>query len=199
MPEESTTADPVELTRQTYELATDRDHAGPIGFWAPGVVYDISDAGLGTFEGRDAVRGFFEDWWRSYAEVRLEVEEITDLGCGVVFAADRERVRLVRSEGRVEQRGALVSVWSNSKIDWFRPSSTSTRPVLPRNASHRSGGRRCQLTTSRFCADRSGARRHLRPGSVTLLGALPRVLDLSALKLCHQRRRCYGSYRRTRP
>ena len=48
-------------------------------------------------------------------------------------------------------------------------------------------------------ADRSGARRRLRLGSVTLLGALPQVLDLSARKLCHQRGRCYASYRRPRP
>ena len=39
----------------------------------------------------------------------------------------------------------------------------------------------------------------LRLGNVRLLGALPRVLDLSPRKLCHQRGRCYASYRRPRP
>ncbi len=36
-------------------------------------------------------------------------------------------------------------------------------------------------------------------GSVRLLGALSRVLDLSAWKLCNQRGRCYASDRRPRP
>jgi hypothetical protein len=48
-------------------------------------------------------------------------------------------------------------------------------------------------------ADRSGARRRRRLGSGTLLGALPRALGLSARKLCHQRGRCYASYRRPEP
>jgi hypothetical protein len=39
----------------------------------------------------------------------------------VVFAVWRESGRLVGSEGRVEQRAGMVSIWVNGKSEWFKP------------------------------------------------------------------------------
>ena len=35
-------------------------------FFAPGAIWE--DAGLGTFEGAAAIRGFWRDWFASYEE-----------------------------------------------------------------------------------------------------------------------------------
>ena len=59
MSEESTTPDLVELTRRSIE--TDSADAA-IAFYAPEAVWDASPWGMGVFEGKAAVRDFFEDW-----------------------------------------------------------------------------------------------------------------------------------------
>ena len=41
-----------------------------------------SQYGLGTFERRDAIRGFFEDWIGAYEQIEDETEEILDVGNG---------------------------------------------------------------------------------------------------------------------
>jgi ketosteroid isomerase-like protein len=120
MSDESTTSDLVELTRRSYEVATRGDLDALVSFYTCDVVYDVSDAGLGTFEGARAVRGFFEDWWASYDEYATEVEEILDFGHGVVFSAYRENVRLAGSDGTLEQRRAFVSMWASSKVEWMK-------------------------------------------------------------------------------
>ena len=120
MPEDSTTSDLVELTRRSYEVATRGDLDALVSFYTCDVVYDVSDAGLGTFEGVRAVRGFFEDWWASYDEYATEVKEILDFGHGVVFSAYRENVRLAGSDGRLEQTRAFVSIWASGKVEWMK-------------------------------------------------------------------------------
>ena len=46
--------------------------------------------GIGTFEGRAAIRRFLEDWLRSYEELRYALGEVVDLGNGVVLAVTRQ-------------------------------------------------------------------------------------------------------------
>ncbi len=117
MAEESTTPDLVELARQAYEAMNRRDLDGVMSLFAADAVYDMSGAGLETFEGAEAIRGFIEDWHRSWESYRYEVEELLDLGHGVGLGVLRESGRLVGGKGRVEQRVAHVTIWANGRIE----------------------------------------------------------------------------------
>src|SRR6476619_3249856 len=103
MSDGSTTPDPVELTRRAIELASRHDLDALMGFFAPDAVFDLSDLGIGTFEGEAAIRDFLEDWWGTWADHLIEAEELVDLSHGVVFSPVHEDGRLVGSRGHVEQ------------------------------------------------------------------------------------------------
>jgi ketosteroid isomerase-like protein len=75
---------------------------------------------LGAFEGKEAIRGFIEDWHRGWEERRFEEEELLDLGHGVLLHVFRESGRLVGGDGRVEQRLASLATWANGKIEWLK-------------------------------------------------------------------------------
>ena len=111
MPEESTTPDPVELTRTVFEIGNRRDLDALVGFWSPDYVWDLSPMGLGVYVGASAIRGFFEDWQGAYEEFEAEPVEIHDLGNGVVFAVISQNARPVGSRGHVQFRYAAVAVW----------------------------------------------------------------------------------------
>jgi ketosteroid isomerase-like protein len=110
-PEESTTPDLVELVGQSVEAGSRRDMDGIMALYAADAVWDMSPLGMGTFMGRTAARGFFEDWFASYEEYGMEAEEILDLGNGVAFAVILQKGRPVGSTGHVELRYASVTVW----------------------------------------------------------------------------------------
>ena len=139
MPEESTTLDLVRLARHGYEAMSRGDLDGVMSLFAADAVYDISAAGLETFEGAEAIRGFVEDWHRSWEDYRYEEEEILDLGHGVVLSVLREGGRLVGGTGRVEQRVANVTTWRNGKIELFRhyPDPHEARAAAKRLADSR--------------------------------------------------------------
>src|SRR6185437_2437645 len=71
MPEESRTPDEVRLARQAYEAVSRGDFDAVMSLFAANAVYDLSDAGLGAFEGAEAIRRFFEDWHGSWEERRF--------------------------------------------------------------------------------------------------------------------------------
>jgi ketosteroid isomerase-like protein len=87
-----------------------------MGFHVPEAVWDLSDLGLGTFDGAAAIRGFVEDWFATWQDLVLEAEEIVDLGHGVVFAPVREEGRPTASDGHVEQQRGWVTLWLQGKI-----------------------------------------------------------------------------------
>jgi ketosteroid isomerase-like protein len=113
---ESTTPDLVERWREAFEAASRRDIDAVMGFHAPDAVWDLSDLGLGTFEGVAAIRAFLEDWFATWQDLALETEELLDLGHGVVFAPVREEDRPTGSAGHVEQRRGWVTLWVQRKI-----------------------------------------------------------------------------------
>jgi ketosteroid isomerase-like protein len=105
MAEESTTPDLVELVRKQVEALNRRD--------VDGVMRSVSEDGVldgraDFFEGRAAIRGFVEDWFRAYEELDFELEEVSHLGGGVVFAVVIQDGRLVGSAGRIRQREGWV-------------------------------------------------------------------------------------------
>ena len=113
MTEQSTTPDPVELVRRLDEAANRLDFDAAVSFYAPDAVWEGRASGM-TFEGRTAIRGFWEDWFASYEELRLEQEEDLALGNGGVFAVIMQMARLVGTSGYVRYRHALVAVWEEA-------------------------------------------------------------------------------------
>jgi ketosteroid isomerase-like protein len=109
MSEEFARRDLVELVREHVVADSDQDLDATIGFFAADAVWDTGDLGLGIFEGVTAIRGHFASWWATWKDHHLEIEEIVDLGHGVVYAAVREDCRVTGSERSVEQlRGRVV-------------------------------------------------------------------------------------------
>jgi ketosteroid isomerase-like protein len=116
MPEESTTPDLVELTRQAIDAMTRGDLDAAISYAAPDMVFDAPRHGVGTFEGAAAMRGFLEDWVGSFEELEFAFEELFDVGNGVVFAAVSQKARPVGTTGYVRQREGWVWLWVEGLI-----------------------------------------------------------------------------------
>jgi ketosteroid isomerase-like protein len=138
MAEQSTTPDLVRLARQGYEAMSRGDVDAVMSSFAADAVYDASAAGLGTFEGAEAVRGFVEDWRRSWEDYLYE-EELLDLGQGVVLSVVRESGRFVGGKGRVEQRAAHLITSTNGKIERLKhyPDVDEARAAAERLAQER--------------------------------------------------------------
>lgn len=116
MSEEGTTPDLVGLTREFFATATRQDIDAVMRFYARDAVWDLSGAGIGSFEGVAAIRDFVQSWWDTWQDHHHEVQEVLDLGHGVVFAIEREDGQLVGSDRYVEQRGGWVFLWTEGKI-----------------------------------------------------------------------------------
>ena len=84
-------------------------------FCAHDAVYDARRVGL-RLEGREAIRGFAEQWSSVYEEVTIEVREGRDLGHGVGFAVVSQRGRLPRTTAWVQEAFPLVSIWADGLI-----------------------------------------------------------------------------------
>jgi uncharacterized protein (TIGR02246 family) len=115
MPEESTTPDLEELTRRTSEAATRRDLDAVVSSFAEDAVFDGRAPGT-FFEGRPAIRRFLEDWFDAYEELDFELEEVSDLGNGVVIAVVIQDGRPVGSAGHLRQREGWVFLWVRGLI-----------------------------------------------------------------------------------
>ena len=73
--------------------------------------------GLGTsFEGRTAIRGFWEDMTVAYEEFEFQPQEILDLGNGVMLSVALQQGRPVGSSGRVQMRFASVAIWVDRAV-----------------------------------------------------------------------------------
>ncbi|HWX97059.1 MAG TPA: nuclear transport factor 2 family protein [Solirubrobacteraceae bacterium] len=115
MPEESTTPDLVELVRRQFEAGNRRDLDAATSSFAPDGVFDGRVAG-DHFEGRAAIRSFLEDWFGTYEELEFGLEEVRDLGNGVVLAVVTQNGRPVGSAGHVRQREGWVYLWVGGLI-----------------------------------------------------------------------------------
>jgi ketosteroid isomerase-like protein len=108
MSEECTIPDLAELTRLAFEAVNRRDIDAVMGFFAP----DAFLAGFEVVEGRAAIRGFLDEWFGSFAELRFEVEEFVVLDDGVVLAVVSQEGRPVGVDGQVHQREGWAIHWS---------------------------------------------------------------------------------------
>jgi ketosteroid isomerase-like protein len=110
---ESTTPDLVEMTRRSIEAESVE---AAISFYAPEAVWDASSWGMGVFEGKAAVREFFEDWAGSYTDMEWKAEAVRELGNAVTFAVILQQGRVVGSSGSVQLRYASVAEWRDGLI-----------------------------------------------------------------------------------
>jgi ketosteroid isomerase-like protein len=114
MSEESMTLDLVELVRKQLEALDRRDLDGVMNSVAEDSVLEGRVENF--LEGRAAIRRFLEDWFRAWEELDFELEEVSDLGGGVVFAVVIQDGRPVGGDGRVRQREGWVYLWVGGSI-----------------------------------------------------------------------------------
>jgi uncharacterized protein (TIGR02246 family) len=115
MAEESVTPDLVELVDRAFEAANRRDLDAVASSFAEDATFDGRALG-DHFEGRAAIRSFLEDWFGAYEELEFGLEEIRDLGNGVVFAVVVQNGRPARSAGHLRQREGWVFLWVRGLI-----------------------------------------------------------------------------------
>jgi ketosteroid isomerase-like protein len=117
MSEQSTTPDVVALTRRAFEASSRKELDAAMSSFAHDAVWDLSDLGIGTFVGVTSIRNLVEDWWGTWADHAVNVEEAVNLGHGVVFACVREDGRLVGSDSHVEHRRGWIFVWMDDTAE----------------------------------------------------------------------------------
>jgi uncharacterized protein (TIGR02246 family) len=115
MSEESTTPGPVELVGRAFEAANRRDLDTVASSFAEDATFDGRALGE-HFEGRAAIRSFLEDWFRTYEELEFGLEEVRDLGNGVVFAVVVQNGRPAGSAGHLRQLEGWVIVLARGLI-----------------------------------------------------------------------------------
>jgi uncharacterized protein (TIGR02246 family) len=115
MSEETTTFDLVELMGRAFEAANHRDLDAVASSFAEDATFD-GRVGGDHFEGRAAIRSFLEEWFGTYEVLEIGLEEIRDLGNGVVFAVVVQDGRPAGSAGHLRQREGWVFVWVGGLI-----------------------------------------------------------------------------------
>jgi ketosteroid isomerase-like protein len=109
MPEESTTPNLVEGVRRQFEAGNRRDIDAVMSTFAVDAV--LEGRALGDiFEGQAAIRAFVEGWFGMYEELEFKLEEVHDLGNGVVFAVVLQEARPAGTAGHVRQREGWIYV-----------------------------------------------------------------------------------------
>ena len=112
MPAEPTSVSPIELTRGAFASANYADFDAMMSFFGPDSVWDVTRWGLGTHTGPAAIRRFLEGWIGSLDDYHVVVEEIADLGGGVVFAVATQHGQSAGG-GHLRLRYAPVFEWTD--------------------------------------------------------------------------------------
>jgi len=117
MAEDSTIPELEEAVRRSVEAFSRRDFDGGLAIHWPDAVWDTTPQGMGVFEGREAIRGFLQDWLGAYEDYEQVIEEFCHPGNGVTFGVLRQRGRLPGSSGSVEVGWAAVLIWRNGLVE----------------------------------------------------------------------------------
>jgi ketosteroid isomerase-like protein len=102
---------PVELTRSAIASGNGGDYDAMMAFFGPESSVDMTGVGLGRYSGPPAIRRFFEEWIGSCEEIEFRLEEVHDLGDGVVFASIEQEARPTGTDGFLRLRYAAVYLW----------------------------------------------------------------------------------------
>jgi ketosteroid isomerase-like protein len=116
MSQHPVTASALELTRSVYACLNDREFDAVADMFSARAVWDVSRWGLGIHSGRAAVRRFLGDWFESLEEFKVEVEEMLDLGSGVVYVEVLQIARRAGSREYLRLRSAPVYEWAEGKV-----------------------------------------------------------------------------------
>jgi ketosteroid isomerase-like protein len=114
--EESTTPDLVERLRLLFAAASRRDLDALMSFYAPDAVWETT---LVTLDGSAAIQERFEEWFGAFDELEFELDEILDLGNGVIFTVVNQRARPAgagNSGGYIQRQEAYVGVWREGMV-----------------------------------------------------------------------------------
>jgi ketosteroid isomerase-like protein len=114
MSEASTTPD-VERVRRQFEAGNRRDIDAVMSSFAVDAVFEGRALG-DIFEGQAAIRAFVEGWFGMYEDLQFKLEEVHDLGNGVVLAVVNQEGRPVGIAGHLHQREGWVYVWVGGLI-----------------------------------------------------------------------------------
>jgi ketosteroid isomerase-like protein len=114
--EESTTPDLVELLGRWVSVINRRDVDASMSFFAPDAVWEALGAGDERLLGLTAIRGMLEDWFRPYDDYEIEVEELLDLGNGVVFSVAVNKGRPINSNAFAQWRQGFVVLMDDDLI-----------------------------------------------------------------------------------
>jgi ketosteroid isomerase-like protein len=109
------TSTALELTRRLFAAANDSDYDAILDWFGPESVWDVSNWGLGSHSGLVAIRHSLEGWMGGFDEYEVVLEELTDLGNGVIFAVATQYGRAANS-GRVELRYAPLFLWNEGLV-----------------------------------------------------------------------------------
>src|SRR5262249_27818688 len=80
------------------------------------VVLELAGYGMGTFKGLDAANQFAREWRDAFEDLTVEIDEILDLGNGVLLSLYRQEGRPIGSENYLRVRSASVSVWEDGAV-----------------------------------------------------------------------------------
>ena len=116
MSEQPRTSNLVELTRCQFGYAKVGDWEGVLSFYGPNTDWDMTPGGLGKYDGPAALRQFFMEWTGSYREWEIDLEEVDDLGDGMILAVALTRGRSSRRGDWVELRFATIARWADGRI-----------------------------------------------------------------------------------
>jgi hypothetical protein len=64
---------------------------------------------MGTFDGREAIRGFLADWIGSFDDLSMEADEIVGFGNAVVLTVYHQKGRPLEGSNYVRVRSATVA------------------------------------------------------------------------------------------
>ena len=109
-------SDLLQRTRRAYAALNRRDFDAVIEIFGPDSVWDVSRWGLGAHAGPEAIRRFLGDWFGSLEEYEVEIEEMLDLGSGVIYAIVVQTARRAGSQRHLRLRSAPVFVWVDGVV-----------------------------------------------------------------------------------
>ncbi len=108
---EPSSPDLVQRTLAVYAALNGHDFDAVMTMFGASSVWDVSRWGLGAHAGPKAIRHFLEDWFGSLEDYEVQVEEIHELGCGVVRAVVEQIAHRAGVKGVLRMRSAPVFVW----------------------------------------------------------------------------------------
>ena len=113
MSRENVAPDRLAALQKHFEAFTCRDFDEAMGIYSPDAVWDSSPLGTGVFAGREAIRGFYEDWSAAYEDSVVEIEEFRDLGNDVAYSVLFQTGRVRGSSGVLQMRYVVAAIWAN--------------------------------------------------------------------------------------